>query len=214
MRLDAQKPHNACAQESNENVVAVRGVHKNGCKNISHFSVVLREMKVSSAVKVIHLNPLCNNLQSLQDVRNTKEFRKLRDTTAREIEALQNEVTPFTARIFEKDLDDAERLNIIGEAINITLLASDSRGGYAQKDLSKLKADLFEDFGIDGDTYATALGFTSFRKLMDCAGLAPFVVMTYNADGVPTYKGRPFENDLLPEFLNDQKLGAASADKK
>jgi hypothetical protein len=38
--------------------------------------------------------------------------------------------------------------------------------------------------------------------------------MTYNADGAPTYKGLPFKNELLPELLNDQKLGVASAAKK
>lgn len=62
------------------------------------------------------------------DIQN--ELDQLTRSTSEDISASNNNVSPLTARLFDKNVEIDQRMKIMGEAISCTLLANNHRGGY------------------------------------------------------------------------------------
>jgi len=150
------------------------------------------------------------------DVQNTKEFKRLAEVTKADQEALDAELEPLTQRIFDESLELDDRIKILGDAVSCTLLAYDHRGGY-QNDMNghqKFIADFKTDFGFDIREYVKFLGFPTFKQFLSSDYMKEYVIFTVNSKNESILKGRPFENDLLKELLEEQKAGHEVSEKK
>lgn len=102
-------------------------------------------LKFRSATCTIMDSSVQSNLNStLFDVQNTSEFQRLKQIEQEDLQELNKGISYINEEIFTEGTDYEEQIRILGEAIAVTLLAHDHRGGYGidNNGLQTFKSDL------------------------------------------------------------------------
>ncbi|CAD5229486.1 unnamed protein product [Bursaphelenchus okinawaensis] len=142
-------------------------------------------------------------LKHFNVIKQSPAYKKVESSVSKDMEGLVNmDSTP--AMLYDKRLDTAQRLKILGDLLHCTLLAAEHRGGYSLNDLNKLKMDFEEDTALQLDSVVMNFEFQTLKSFIQSEAMRPYVRLMQNEEGETVVKGQDMENPLLHQLMHDQ----------